>query len=418
MGQAFEGRRVVVTSVGCITACGITTEETWINILAGKSGITRITAFDPSEHSSQIAAEIRGFDPTQYMDAKDARRADRSLHLVTCAAKQCLDEIPIDQMNRDRIGVIIGSGIGGISTFESQYRVLLTKGPGKVSPFFIPMMISDMAAGHVSIVYGLKGPNFGTVSACASGGNAIADAYLMIKAGMADAVLTGGTEASVTPMALAGFCSMKALSRRNDEPERASRPFDLERDGFVVGEGAGILFLEELELARKRGANILAEIVGIGLTGDAYHITSPAPDGEGAVRAMRLALDDAKLEPAAVGYINAHGTSTQLNDASETAAIKAAFGEHAYKLKVSSTKSMTGHLLGAAAAVELIFCILAIRDRRIPPTINLENPDPACDLDYVPNESQEFPLEVALSNAFGFGGHNVTITVKRFSLDE
>ncbi|NIM19500.1 MAG: beta-ketoacyl-ACP synthase II [Candidatus Latescibacteria bacterium] len=415
MGRTYESRRVVITGIGCTTACGITTGETWKNLLEGRSGISRITSFDPGKHTTQIAAEIRDFDPTQYMDTKDARRTDRSVHLIACAARECLEGIPLDRMDRDRIGVVIGSGIGGINTFEAQHGILISKGPGKVSPFFIPMMISDMAAGQLSIVYGLKGPNFGTVSACASGGNAIADAYMLIKAGYADAVLTGGTEASVTPMALAGFCSMKALSRRNDEPQRASRPFDLERDGFVMGEGAGALFLEDLEHAEKRGADIICEVVGIGLTGDAYHMTSPAPNGEGAVRAMQLALQDAEINPSDIGYINAHGTSTQLNDASETAAIKEVFGDHAYKLKVSSTKSMIGHLLGAAAAVELILCCLALKEGKLPPTINYENPDPECDLDYVPNESQQIPLTAALSNAFGFGGHNVAIIVKNYS---
>ncbi len=415
MDHTFEGRRVVVTGVGCVTACGITTQQTWNSLVEGRGGVSRISSFDPSNHSTQIAAEIKDFDATQWMDAKDVRRTDRTVHLVCCAANQCLENIPLDRMNKDRVGVVVGSGIGGIMTFETQHRNLIEKGPGKVSPFFIPMMISDMAAGQLSIVYGLKGPNFGTVSACASGGNAVADAYMLIKAGYADAVLTGGTEASVTPMALAGFCSMKALSRRNEEPEKASRPFDKDRDGFVMGEGAGVLFVENLEHARKRGADIICEIVGIGLTGDAYHMTSPAPNGEGAVRAMQLAIIDAKLAPGDIAYINAHGTSTQLNDASETAAIKEVFGDHAYQLKVSSTKSMVGHLLGAAAAVELIVCCLAIRGGKIPPTINLENPDPECDLDYVPNKCLDIPVDTALSNAFGFGGHNVAIIVKRYS---
>jgi 3-oxoacyl-[acyl-carrier-protein] synthase II len=312
---------------------------------------------------------------------------------------------------------VIGSGIGGIETLENQHSILMNRGPGKVSPFFIPMMISDMSAGYVSIAHGLRGPNYATVSACASGGNAIADAYLLIRAGMADAIVTGGTEAAVTPMSLAGFCSVKALSKRNDEPERASRPFDAERDGFVLGEGAGILLVEELEHARSRGATILAELAGIGLTGDAHHITAPPPDGHGAVRAMRTALDDAGLAPTDVDYINAHGTSTQLNDASETAAIKAVFGDHAYKLMVSSTKSMVGHLLGAAAAVEAIFCALAIRDGIVPPTINRDNPDPDCDLDVVPHEARKADIGVALSNSFGFGGHNVSLIIKRYDGD-
>ncbi|MBI4720783.1 MAG: beta-ketoacyl-ACP synthase II, partial [Chitinivibrionia bacterium] len=309
MPRVNRPRRVVVTGIGCVTAGGITTAETWETLRSGRSAVSAIGSFDASQFSSRIAAEIKQFDPAAFMDPKDAKRNDRSVQLAACAAGQCLAGIPLDRFDRSRIGVVVGSGIGGIATFETQHRILMERGPGKVSPFFIPMMISDMAAGYLSIVYGLKGPNYGTVSACASGGNAIADACMLIRLGMADAVLTGGTEATVTPMALGGFCSMKALSARNDEPERASRPFDLERDGFVMGEGAGILFLEELEIARARGASILAEITGIGLTGDAYHITSPAPNGAGASRAMRAALSDAGLNPEDVEYINAHGTS-------------------------------------------------------------------------------------------------------------
>lgn len=414
MAKANKSRRVVITGMGCITAAGKTLAETWDTMISGRSAVSTIGAFDVSGHSSRIAGEIKDFDPALCMDAKDAKRNDRSVQLASCAARECLAGIPLDQMDKDRVGIVIGSGIGGINTFENQHEILMKRGPGKVSPFFIPMMISDMSAGYLSIVYGLKGPNYSTVSACASGGNAIADAYMLIKLGMADAMLTGGTEAAITPMALAGFCSLKALSTRNDEPERASRPFDSDRDGFVMGEGSGVLFLEELECARRRGATILAEVAGIGLSGDAYHITGPAPEGEGAVRAMRAALDDAGLEPTAVDYINAHGTSTQLNDSNETAAIRTAFGEHAYKLAVSSTKSVIGHLLGAAAAVELIVCVRAVMDGILPPTINYETPDPACDLDYVPNEKRMQEVSVALSNAFGFGGHNASLIVKRF----
>lgn len=414
MPNTNQSRRVVITATGCITAGGKTTEETWETLISGRSAISKIEAFDASEYASRIAGEIKDFDPALTMDPKDAKRNDRSVQLTACAARECLADIPFDQFDTDRVGVVIGSGIGGLKTFEIQHQILLERGPGKVSPFFIPMMISDMSAGYISIVYGLKGPNYCTVSACASGGNAVADAYMLIKLGMADAMLTGGTEAPITQMALGGFCSLKALSTRNDEPTRASRPFDKDRDGFVIGEGAGLLFLEELETAKKRGARILAELVGIGLSGDAYHITGPAPEGEGAVRAMRAAVLDAGLEPSAVDYINAHGTSTQLNDGNETAAIKTAFGDHAYKLRVSSTKSMIGHLLGAAAAVELIACVCAIRDGIIPPTINLETPDPACDLDYVPNEKRVQEVRVALSNAFGFGGHNAALIVKRY----
>jgi 3-oxoacyl-[acyl-carrier-protein] synthase II len=400
--------------MGCTTPAGLTTEGTWKTLLAGKSVVRSIVGFDTAEFPTKIAAEITDFDPTQWMDPKDARRTDRSVQLMAVATKQCLEQARADGLDKNRVGVVIGSGIGGLSTLEQQHRTLIERGPGKVSPFFIPMMISDMSAGHLSIVHGFKGPNYGVVSACASAGNAIADSYLLIKAGLADAVLTGGTEGVITPLSLAGFCALKALSRRNDEPQRASRPFDRERDGFVMGEGAGALFLEDLEHAKQRSAGILAEVIGIGLTGDAHHLTSPAPNGEGAVRAMNMAIKDARIDPSQVDYINAHGTSTPLNDASETAAIKQVFRESAYVLKISSTKSMIGHLLGAAAAVELIFCVLAIRDRKLPPTINYENPDPECDLDYVPNQAQACDVDIALSNAFGFGGHNCSIIVKRY----
>jgi 3-oxoacyl-[acyl-carrier-protein] synthase II len=349
------------------------------------------------------------------MDAKDARRTDRVVQLATAATREAVAGIDFDGLDRDRIGVVIGSGIGGIQTFETQHANMLKRGPGKVSPFFIPMMISDMTSGYVSIALNLRGPNYTTVSACASGGNAIADAFMLIRAGLADAILTGGAEAAVTPMSFAGFCSAKTMSRRNDDPERASRPFDAERDGFVMGEGAGILMVEDLEHAKKRGANILAELIGVGLTGDAFHMTSPAPNGEGAVRAMKMAIGVAGIDAPAVQYVNAHGTSTQLNDASETAAIKTVFGDHARSMMVSSTKSMVGHLLGAAAAVELVFCVLALRDDIIPPTINQETPDPACDLDYVANKSRREKIDVALSNSFGFGGHNVSLIVRRYS---
>jgi 3-oxoacyl-[acyl-carrier-protein] synthase II len=410
-------RRVVITRVGLVTAAGISTEETWESVVAGRSCVTRVSSFDPNGFDSQIAAEIKDYDPTQYMDRKDARRNDRMVQFAAHCANQCLDGIDFDRLDRNRIGVVIGSGIGGISTLEHQHKIKLDRGPGRVSPFFIPMLISDMASGYVSIVHGLKGPNYSTVSACASGGNAVADGYLLIKAGMADAIVAGGSEAAVTPMSLAGFCALKALSCRNDEPEKASRPFDRDRDGFVLGEGAGVVMLEELEHAKRRGADILAELIGVGMSGDAYHITAPAPDGDGAIRSMAAALEHAGLKPADVDYINAHGTSTQLNDASETAAIKNVFGDYSRELAVSSTKSMIGHLLGAAAAVELIFCVLVINNGIIPPTINLENPDPDCDLDYVPNKARKGGVDVALSNAFGFGGHNVSIIVNRYVAD-
>jgi 3-oxoacyl-[acyl-carrier-protein] synthase II len=414
MSTNAADKRVVITSVGLVTAAGLSTAETWDSIRAGRSSTSAITGFDASAYPTRIAAEIKNYEPAEYLDLKDTKRTDRMVHYAAHATLQALKGVDLDALDRDRIGVLVGSGIGGIQTFEEQHARFLARGPGKVSPFFIPMMISDMASGYISIAHGLKGPNYATVSACSSGGNAIADAYLLIRAGLADALITGGSEATITPMALAGFCAVKALSRRNDEPERASRPFDSDRDGFVMGEGAGILLVESLDHARKRGADIVAEIVGVGLTGDAHHMTAPAPNGEGAVRAMQMALETAGMDPSQVDYINAHGTSTQLNDASETAAIKSVFGEHAKKLAVSSTKSMIGHLLGAAAAVELIFCVLAIRDGVLPPTINYENPDPACDLDYVPNEAREQHTDVALSNAFGFGGHNVSLIVKRF----
>lgn len=412
-----NNRRVVVTSVGLVTAGGCNTAESWDTIVSGRSAVSTISQFDTSDFVTHIAAEIKDYDPTAYMDAKDARRNDRSVQFAANAANQCLQDVPLDRMDLDRVGCVIGSGIGGIDTLEKQHETFLNRGPGKVSPFFIPMMISDMSAGYVSIVHGLRGPNYATVSACASGGNAIADAFLLIKAGMADAVVTGGTEAAVTPMSLAGFCSVKALSKRNDEPEKASRPFDAERDGFVLGEGAGILFVEELEHARARGADILCELTGAGLTGDAHHITAPPPDGHGAVRAMSAALAGSGISPSEIDYINAHGTSTQLNDASETAAIKTVFGDHAYKLMVSSTKSMIGHLLGAAAAVEAIFCTLALKHGIVPPTINLDHRDPDCDLDYVPHESRRVDIRTALSNSFGFGGHNVSLLFKRFDGD-
>ena len=402
-----------MTGVGLVTAAGNSTDETWEAVTAGRSAISRVSGFDPSEFSTQIAAEIKDYDPTLYMDRKDAKRNDRMVQLAANCANQCLEGVDLERLDRNRIGVVIGSGIGGISTLETQHKIMLERGPGRVSPFFIPMLISDMAAGYVSIAHGLKGPNYSTVSACASGGNAVADAYLLIKAGMADAIVAGGAEAAVTPLSLAGFCAIKALSSRNDEPEKASRPFDRDRDGFVLGEGAGVLLVEELEHAKRRGANILAEIAGVGLSCDAYHITAPAPDGEGAIRSMEVAVEDAGVVVTDVDHINAHGTSTQLNDASETAAIKSVFGEHAYKIAVSSTKSTIGHLLGAAASVELAFCALAIRDGKLPPTINQDNPDPDCDLDYVPNRMRLQKIDVALSNSFGFGGHNVSIVVKR-----
>ena len=408
-------RRIVITRIGLVTAAGSNTADTWQSVLAGRSAVSRVSGFDPEPFDSQIAAEIKDFDPSLYMDPRDARRADRVVQYAASATSQCLEGVDLDSLDRDRIGVVIGSGVGGINTFEKQHQIKLNRGPGRVSPFFIPYLIPDMPAGFVSITHGLKGPNYSTVSACASGANAVADAYLLIRAGMADAMVAGGSEAAVTEMSLAGFGALKALSTRNDEPQRASRPFDRDRDGFVIAEGAGVLLVEDLEHAKRRGADIIAEVVGIGMSGDAYHITAPPPDGEGAIRSMRLAVENAGIKPEDVGYINAHGTSTQLNDASETAAIRVTFGDHANKLAVSSTKSTTGHLLGAAAAIELAFCAFAIREGVLPPTINQENADPSCDLDYVPNEARKQEVDYALSNSFGFGGHNVSIIVKRFA---
>ena len=404
-----DRRRVVVTGIGLLSPCGLTVDESWQNISNGVSGIGPITAFDASEYDSRIAGEVTNFDPLNYMDKKEARRTDRSVQLAIAASVEAMKDIDTSKINTDRFGVIIGSGIGGIKTFEDQHTVLMKRGPGKISPFFIPMMISDMAAGQISIRYGLRGPNFGTVSACASGGHAISDSYMYIKNGYADMILTGGTEATICPMAVGGFCSMKALSVRNDEPEKASRPFDRDRDGFVIAEGSGLIVLEELEHAKARGANILAEIKGIGLTGDAYHITSPVPGGVGAANAMRMALEDAGLTPAEIDYINAHGTSTHYNDKTESEAILSVFGESMDGTKVSSTKSTTGHLLGAAAALEFIVCVKALQENTMPPTINLENPDPECNINHVALKPEKKELRNVMSNSFGFGGHNVSI---------
>jgi len=410
-----NNRRVVVTGMGLICPCGNTVSESWDNIVNGRSGIGPVTAFDASEYASQIVGEVKNFEPTEFIDKKEARRMDRSVQLaMTSSAEAMKSAFNAEEFNGDSFGAIVGSGIGGIRTFETQHANLLNKGPGKISPFFIPMMISDMAAGQISIRYGLRGPNFGTVSACASGGHAICDSFLYIKNGYADAILTGGTEATISPMALGGFCSMKALSVRNDEPERASRPFDVDRDGFVMSEGSGIVILEELERARSRGATIYAEIAGVGLTGDAYHITSPVPGGRGAAAAMRMALDNAGLETSAIGYVNAHGTSTQYNDKTESEAINSVFSDGAGGPKVSSTKSVTGHLLGAAASLEFIVCVKALNEGRIPPTANLDNPDPECRVNHVPHKAEKMDLDYVQSNSFGFGGHNVSIILKRY----
>jgi 3-oxoacyl-[acyl-carrier-protein] synthase II len=409
-------QRVVVTGLGMLTPVGTTVDATWEALQAGRSGIGPITAFDASAYPTRIAGEVRDFDPHRWIERKEAKRMDRFTQLGVAAAMMAVEDarLPIHDGTRDRIGVLIGSGIGGIATFEEQHRILLERGPDRVSPFFIPMMICDMASGQTSILLGLRGPNSCVVTACATGTHAIGDAAAIIRRGDADAMLAGGAEAGVTPISIGGFSAMRAMSTRNDEPQRASRPFDAQRDGFVIGEGAGVLVLESFEFAQSRGARILGEVVGYGMSADAHHITSPGPGGQGAVRAMRAALRSAGLEPGDVDYINAHGTSTDANDKTETLAVKAALGENAYRVPMSSTKSMVGHLLGAAGAVEAIFCVLALRDGVLPPTINQEEPDPDCDLDYVPNEARRQRVRTAMSNSFGFGGHNATLILKQF----
>lgn len=409
-------RRVVITGMGTLTPIGIGLKAFWEALVAGKSGVGYITQFDASGLDTRIAAEVKGFDPTEYMEKKEVRRMDRYAQMAVAAATMAIQDakLDLDSVDRERIGCWIGSGVGGIHTLEEQARTLVERGPDRISPFFVPMMIANMASGQVSIMFGLKGPNACTVTACASGAHSIGDAFRIVQRGDADIMLAGGAEAGVSLLSMAGFCAAKALSRRNDEPERASRPFDADRDGFVMGEGAGILILESLESALDRGARIYAELVGYGATADAYHITAPAPGGEGAAQAIRLALQDAGLEPHEVDYINAHGTSTELNDYYETLAIKAALGEAAEKVAVSSTKSMTGHLLGAAGGVEAIATVMAIQEGIIPPTINYEKPDPRCDLDYVPNVARRKEVRVALSNSFGFGGHNAVLAFKRY----
>ncbi|HCR18767.1 MAG TPA: beta-ketoacyl-[acyl-carrier-protein] synthase II [Candidatus Latescibacteria bacterium] len=414
----MEGkRRVVVTGLGTLAPNGLSTEKYWAALLNGDTGIDYIKKFDTTDFRVQIGAELKDFDAEDFgVDRKVARRNDLCTQYAICSARMAVEDsglnLPGDQP--ERVGVIYGSGIGGIWTFEEQHRNLVEKGPRKISPFFIPMMIADMTSGQVSIEFGAKGPNYTTVSACSSAGHAIGNAYREIQNDEADVMITGGTEAAVSRMALGGFASMKALSTRNDEPARASRRFDMDRDGFVLGEGSGGLILESLEHAIARGARIYAEIVGTGYTADAYHITDMAPGGEGGVRAMRKALSEAGLGPEAVDYVNAHGTSTPIGDRTETAALKTVFGDHTRKLVVSSTKSMTGHLLGASGAIEAIACILAIRDNTVPPTINYEKPDPECDLDYVPNEARNVNVSVCLNNSFGFGGHNAVLVIREF----
>jgi 3-oxoacyl-[acyl-carrier-protein] synthase II len=412
--RAAEPRRVVVTGMGIISPLGSDLDGFWKRLTAGESGIGPVTRFDITKYDTRIAGEVIDFRGEDHMDRKDVRRADLFVQYAIAATRKAVAQAGINgNVDPARYGVVIGSGIGGIGTFEDQHKVLLEKGPSRVSPFFIPMMISDMASGHVSIQFGAKGPNYCTVSACSSGAHAVGEATRIIQNGEAEVMITGGTEAPVTPIAFAGFCSMKAMSTRNDDPTRASRPFDSERDGFVMGEGAGILVLEEWEHAKKRGAAALAEIVGYGATGDAHHMTAPAPEGEGAARAMRAAICDSGMSLESFGYLNAHGTSTPLNDKFETQAIKSVFGDHARKLAISSTKSMTGHLLGAAGGLETIICVLALNSQTLPPTINYENPDPDCDLDYVPNTARPVELQSALTNSLGFGGHNVTLALSR-----
>ncbi len=412
----MDRRRVVVTGLGLVSPLGTGVEKTWEGLVNGRSGIRPIARFPAAEHTTRIAGEVKDFRAEDHVDRKEARRMDLFTQYAVAAARMALSAsgLVIDEANADRVGVVVGSGIGGMSTWEETASVVATKGVRRISPFFVPQMIINMAAGQISILTGARGPNWGTVSACATGAHAIGEAARTIQYGDADAVIAGGAEASVTPMGIGGFCAMRALSTRNDEPERASRPFDRDRDGFVVAEGAGILMLEALDHALARGAPILAEFAGYAASSDAHHITAPPEDGAGAARCMRRALVDAGADPSAVGYVNAHGTSTPPGDPSETAAIKAVFGDHARRLAVSSTKSMTGHMLGAAGGAEAAITVLALQRGILPPTINLENPDPACDLDYVPNAARETKVDLALSNSFGFGGTNAVLAFRRF----
>ncbi len=414
-----RGHRVVITGMGLLTPVGHGVQGSWEALLAGKSGGAPIKNFEiTDDYDTRFAAEVKDWTPDAVLDRKEAKRTDRYAQFAIWAAEEAVVHAGLkdnDNVDRDRIGVIIGSGIGGITTFEEQARVMVERGPKRISPFFIPMFIPDIAAGHVSMRYGFRGPNYCTVSACASSAHAVGDAMRILQRGDADAMITGGAEATVTPMTIAGFGNMKALSARNDSPATASRPFDGTRDGFVLGEGAGVLVMETLEHALERGATIYAEVVGFGQSGDAYHLTAPAPEGAGAQLAMRHALNDAGIQTSDVDYINAHGTSTPMNDLNETLAVKKVFGDHAYKLVMGSTKSMTGHLLGAAGAVETVISALVCKTGQIPPTINFETPDPACDLNYAHNQKLERAVEYAISNSFGFGGHNVCLAVRRWN---
>ncbi|MBI4851401.1 MAG: beta-ketoacyl-ACP synthase II [Acidobacteria bacterium] len=409
-------RRVVVTGIGIISALGNTAEETWAGLIAGRSGIENITHFDASEYPVRFAGEVKNFNPEKFIVKKEVKKMDVFIHYAIAASQEAMDNsgLKATPENADRIGTYIGSGIGGFGIIEREHTKLLQGGPGKVSPFFIPSTIINLASGNVSIRFGAKGPNSATATACASGAHAVGDAFKIIQRGDADAMICGGAEGAITPMSVAGFAALRALSSRNDSPQSASRPFDKDRDGFVIGEGAGILILEEYEFARNRGARILAEIVGYGMSSDAFHITQPSEDADGAIRVMKNAIKDAGLNPADISYINAHGTSTPFNDKIETFAIKQVFGEHAYKIPVSSTKSMTGHLLGAAGGLEAGISVLTLYHQQIPPTINYQTPDPDCDLDYVPNNSRTTKLQYVLSNSFGFGGTNAAVIFKRF----
>ncbi|MDZ7763553.1 MAG: beta-ketoacyl-ACP synthase II [Melioribacteraceae bacterium] len=412
----MQKRRVVITGLGVVTPIGNNLSEFWENLKKGTSGAGPITYFDPAAFATKFACEVKNFDPEQFMDKKAARRMDLFTQFALATAVMAVEDskLNFDKEDRERIGVVFGSGIGGMDTLEKQIKAFFDGGPRKISPFFVPMMISDIAAGQISIRYGLKGPNYATTSACATSSHAIADAFFLIQRNSADLMVTGGSEAAITQMAIGGFNASRAISTWNDRPKEASRPFDKDRNGFVMGEGGGTLILEELEHAKARGAKIYAEIIGAGLTGDAFHVTAPPPEGEGAFRSMREALKDGQVETTEVDYINAHGTSTPLNDENETAAIKNLFGDHAYKMAISSTKSMTGHLLGAAGAVEAAATILAIEHSFIPPTINLDEPDPLCDLDYTPKVGKEREVRYAISNTFGFGGHNASLLFKKF----
>jgi 3-oxoacyl-[acyl-carrier-protein] synthase II len=409
-------RRVVVTGIGLVTPCGIGTDNVWNNILSGKSGIGPITRFNTDRFDTKFAGEVKDFNPEDYVQPKEVKKMDLFIHYALAAAHIAVKDAGLDMGKEDpeRVGVVVGTGLGGLPTIEKYHSVLLERGPGRITPFFIPMLIANEAPGHIAIQHGIKGPNLCIVTACATGAHSIGDACRIIQYGDADVMVAGGSEANLTPLTVGGFNAMKALSTRNNDPMKASRPFDRDRDGFVVAEGSGIIILEELEHAKKRGARIYAEMAGYGYNGDAYHITAPCPDGDGFIRCMRMALRDAHISPDHVDYINAHGTSTKLNDYIETLAIKEVFKEKAYRIPVSSTKSMTGHLLGAAGAVEAVFSILSIRDQVCPPTINYENPDPECDLDYVPNTARKCTINTVVSNGFGFGGTNSTLVFRRF----